>query len=126
MALHLALEKFFAFKKDFFKNRFVLANLLLALSLNILHWYLLFKGMPGERDLVPLHYSIYFGIDLLGPWYKIFVLPVLGVVFFLVNSILGFLLYHLERILSYLLVVASVLVQVFLLVNGVLLVLINL
>ena len=126
MTFHLALDNFFAFKKDFFKNRFVLINLFLALFLNILLWYLLFKGTPQERDLVPLHYSIYFGIDLIGPWYKIFILPILGAVFFLINSILGFLFYHLEKILSYFLVTASVLIQVFLIINGLLLLFINL
>jgi len=126
MTIPLALEKLFIFKKDFFKDRLVWINLILALALNVLLWYLLFKNTPSEKDLVALHYSIYFGIDLIGPWYKIFNLPIIGFVFLLINSFLGFLLYHLEKILSYFLVIASVLIQVFLIVNGLLLLFINL
>lgn len=46
--------------------------LIAAECLAILRWY------PRDQTLSPLHYTIYFGINLTGRWYEMFIPPALG------------------------------------------------
>ena len=41
--------------------------------------------MVQENPFIPLHYNIYLGIDRFGPWYNVFIFPVLGFVFLVLN-----------------------------------------
>lgn len=40
---------------------------------------------------IPLHYNVYLGIDRFGPWYEVFILPAIGIVFMIVNIFLAML-----------------------------------
>jgi len=51
---------------------------------------LLLSALAGWRyvisaDFVPLHYTVYFGLDRFGPKYDLFLFPTLGLTFFLIN-----------------------------------------
>ena len=54
-----------------------------------------------QQQSIPLHYNVYFGVDLVGPWYKIFYIPVLGLILFVANTMFEILLYQREHVLSY-------------------------
>lgn len=41
--------------------------------------------MLEPNESIPLHYNIYVGVDLFGPWEHLFFLPILGLIFFLIN-----------------------------------------
>jgi len=51
----------------------------------------IWKLLPVVQDnpFIPLHYNVYLGIDRFGPWYSVFVLPAIGVVFMLFNLMLA-------------------------------------
>ena len=74
---------------------------------------------------MPLHYNIYFGIDLLGPWYQIFLLPILGLIFLLINFLFGMAVYRRELILSYFLAGTSSFVQIIFVLAATFITLIN-
>jgi len=57
----------------------MLIVLMTALSL----WRLL--PIVRENSYIPLHYNIYLGIDRFGPWYHVFISPVLGFAFLILN-----------------------------------------
>lgn len=51
----------------------------LSLVFNIAVWIGLWRWFPRGQNLIPLHYTIYFGINMTGPWRVAFVLPGIGV-----------------------------------------------
>ncbi|OGY83771.1 MAG: hypothetical protein A3F54_05325 [Candidatus Kerfeldbacteria bacterium RIFCSPHIGHO2_12_FULL_48_17] len=96
-----------------------------ALVLNLLLWaFFVYKFPPQEEPLV-LHYNIYFGIDLIGPWWQIFFLPATGAVIWLVNILLAAFFYSRDRFLAAILVSTSLLIQIILTVSAVFITLIN-
>lgn len=41
------------------------------------------------QSFIPLHYNVYFGIDLFGAWYGIFVPPLFGLIVLIINLIVA-------------------------------------
>lgn len=79
----------------------------------------------GAKDLLPLHYNIYFGIDFIGKWYKIFIVPAAGIFFIIINFLLADIVYLRDKVVSYFLVGAGLFVQVILILAALAIVSIN-
>lgn len=112
----------------FWRDRLIRYNVLVALLLQASLWFLIFfKIMPlvNQLDFLSLHYNIYFGIDLIGSWYRIFYIPVAGLIFLIINIFLIILLYKKERFLSYFVAACSVLISLGLAVALLLITLLN-
>lgn len=112
--------------RTFFQDKIIRVNLFFSLILNIALWGFLAWQVKDFPELIPLHYNIYFGIDLLGPWYQIFLLPTIGLVIFIINFFLGTIFFLKEKIISYFLAGASSLIQILLLIAGLAIVFLNL
>ncbi len=97
----------------FVRDRLVFVNCIIALSLQFITWVvLLWQGLVlRTSELLPLHYTIYFGIDRLGAWYEIFVPVLLGFLVFLINSIVIALVYEKQRFFAYVFVLGTVFVE---------------
>jgi len=78
-----------------------------------------------ENTSLPLHYNIYWGIDLFGQWYQSLILPILGLAILVINFILAIFLYSQKIMASYFFTISSVFVQLFLLIASILIILIN-
>lgn len=111
---------------SYHRDRFVIINFLFSLLINIGLWFLLIWQSNNFAELISLHYNIYFGIDLLGPWYRIFLLPSFGLIFLVINFFLGLALYNREKIFSYFLAGTTSLVQIIFILATFFIVLINL
>ncbi|MFH1668118.1 MAG: hypothetical protein ABH884_03820 [Candidatus Komeilibacteria bacterium] len=61
----------------------------LALILNILCWLWLALLIKPSGNTVPLHYNIYFGIDLIGAGWQLYYQPLFGFIIILTNLILA-------------------------------------
>jgi len=113
------------------KNKVILISTIIAIAINIAIWLLLIlKFRPialanPEKTTLPLHYNIYWGIDLFGQWYQSFLLPTLGLVIIIINFILAIYYYSKKILASYFFVIAAALVQAFLLISTILIILIN-
>lgn len=67
---------------------------------------------PTENILV-LHYSIYFGVDIQGIWWQLYILPVAGMLFFLGHLFFARHFYQkYERIAAYLMLFSSGLLNI--------------
>jgi len=110
---------------SFFGNRFTKINLFLSVFLNLGLWLFLAGQAKNFIAATPLHYNIYFGIDLLGPWYRVFLLPLIGFAFLAVNFLAGAAIYRRERILSYFLATAATFCQGLLIVAAFFIIFIN-
>lgn len=113
------------FRQPYWKDRIVLAVLFLSLAINIALWvFLKIFIKPGPVPLT-LHYTIYFGPDLLGEAWQVLTIPLVGLVIILINVFLGFLIYPRDRFTAYFLLGILPVVQIFLWIGAISLVLIN-
>lgn len=101
---------------------------IVSIVLHLVLWLLIIiKIVPlaGQADFLSLHYNIYFGIDLIGSWYKIFTVPIVGLIFLIINIFLITVLFRREKFLSYFLAACNFLISLGLLVALTLIVLLN-
>lgn len=116
--------------RDLFKNSplyrwlTVLSGVLVLATFALPFWKLI-PNLDGA-EFIPLHYNIYFGVDRFGPWYYIFILPVLGLLLLIINIIFEGIYVKREHILSIFFVVCTVAVEALLLGSMILIVLLNL
>lgn len=103
-----------SFQDCFIADKFMLTSFLLSFFLNFALWGFLFWRIRPQEEPLYLHYNIYFGIDLIGPWYQIYYIPLSGLAFILVNMLISLMLYRKEMVISYFLMAAAVLCQFFL------------
>lgn len=109
----------------YYRDRLINISLFFGIFANIGLWLLLIWQARGFSDSISLHYNIYFGIDLLGSWYQIFLLPSFGLAFIVINFIVGLAIYTREKILSYFLVWSGVFVQLIFILSAISIILIN-
>lgn len=73
-----------------------------------------------------LHYNVYFGVDLLGAWWQVYIFPLFSLLFFVGHLMLARYFYQrAERIAAYLLLLASVLIGLGILIASVSIAFIN-
>ena len=112
--------------RSYWKNEIIMSIFALSCLANIFLWAFLFKNQKSSELPVILHYNLFFGVDYLGSYNEIYLIPVVGVIIIIANTILGCLLYKRERLASYFLAFNIFIVQSFLLLAGYLIVEINL
>lgn len=105
------IKKFFS--HEFFASAIVHWVLIGSLVLNLTSWGLVaFFIRPVDFPII-LHYNVYFGVDIIGPWWQLYFLPAIGVIILGINVVLGYLFYQKkERIIAHLLMLATFIVQV--------------
>jgi hypothetical protein len=78
--------------------------LLLAGSFTSVYYFI----YRGAREVIILHYNVYFGIDIIGSPWQAFVVPGAPLLFFLVNLILARVFYGVrERVISHILLFSA-------------------
>ncbi|HUT22146.1 MAG TPA: hypothetical protein VMX18_01915 [Candidatus Bipolaricaulota bacterium] len=113
------------------KNKLIIICSIIGLLINLGIWaLLLFKFRPialanPEKLSLPLHYNIYWGIDLYGQWYQSLYVPALGLGILIVNFILAIYFYSKKIMVSYFFSFATLLTQSFLAIATLLTILIN-
>lgn len=111
--------------KLFLKDRWILGSFLSAFLLNFFLWIYLALAIKSAAETVFLHYTVHFGVDLIGPRGQIFSLPLLGFILILLNFLLAYFIYNSHKGLGLLTAAATPFVQIFLWVAGVFLVFLN-
>ena len=111
--------------RPYWKDKQIMAVLFLSIILNIFIWIFLIQNQKENSHPIILHYNLFFGVDHLGNYEKIYLIPLSGLIIIIVNSILGHLLYLKEKLAAYLLVFIIFIIQIFLLINSYLIIKIN-
>ena len=111
---------------SFYRDKIVRFNAVVCLLLNIIVWAGLLWQSRTFSESIPLHYNIYFGIDLYGPWYQILLIPEVGLAVILINFSVGGFLYAKEKLLSYFSVGLASFIQLILLLAAFAIVYVNL
>ncbi len=113
-------------EKEFFRSRIVIWLLALNLVANIINWTTILIFINRLDGDIILHYNVYFGVDSLGDWRRVFILPAIGIILFMLNAALAAYFYtRKERIASYILLLASLMAQINLIIAAVSIVMIN-
>ena len=102
------------FQECLIADKFMLISFLISLFLNLALWAFLFWRIRPQEEPIYLHYNIYFGIDLIGPWYQIYLIPLSGLIFLLINLVISLIIYNKEKVISYFLMVTAIICQIFL------------
>ena len=110
-----------SYLKDFW-TRTILA---LGLSLNIALFIFLYFSVQQSNLPAALHYNVYWGVDYLGETSTLLILPLIGFLTLVFNSVLGFKFWPGNKDLAYYFNSLALTVQIFLAVAGVALYLIN-
>ena len=100
---------------------FVRTLLIMGLIFNALNWlgsWFIYRNLA--QDSTVLHYNVNFGIDLIGSRAEIFINPLLGLIFFLLDFILILLLYKNKhfKFLAHVLLNTALVVNIVLLLAG--------
>ena len=112
--------------QDFLQEKFVSLNIVISVILQIMVWYLFFSAKPVPLDTeIILSHNIYFGITWLGPWRRLVMIPLLGLIMFIVNSVLAHFLFSKNKLAAYYLLFGMSLVQVFLVFTMLVKILVN-
>jgi len=114
------------FRLIWLQDKLIAIFLALALFFNLALWVILISMIRPTTDSIVLHYNIYFGINLVGEWWKIYFIPGVSFLIFIVNLYLGLRLYQKRSLLTYFLSFFSLFIQVLILVGIINLIFINL
>jgi hypothetical protein len=114
------------FANDFFRNKIVAWLAIGSFVANLAQWISLWIYVQPVDFPIIMHYNVYFGVDLLGNWKQVFILPLVGIILSIINFLLAIHFYNLkERIASYLLLIATMMIQLSLLVASISVIIIN-
>ena len=102
--------------KVYLKDWWIVVPLFFVISSQLFMWWYSVLHIHSSADQIFLHYSSIFGVDLVGAWWKIFYLPLLGLIIFFLNYGLSFFLYSSEKFLARILVVGAGVSHLFLVV----------
>lgn len=91
----------------------VIATIVLCLGATML---LLFFVHPSDAP-IRLQYNVFFGTSLHAPWWQAYLLPGMGFVFFLIDTLIGYVLYvSKERVAAYIILLGGLFAQIALLI----------
>ena len=109
-----------AFMRSWYQKIFVSSKLLLlvtiaGLLLNIGNWFIIYLFIKPSDLPIILHYNIYFGPDLIGEWYRAFLLPASGSAILLSNIFFSFFTKKSSDFFNYFLLISAGVMQIILL-----------
>ncbi len=109
--LKLRLKTFFS--QEYFRSGLIQWVLIGSLAVNIANWIAIaFFIRPVDFPII-LHYNVYFGVDVIGDWWQVYFMPLIGLLILLINAVLGYLFYQQkERLVAHLLMLATFIAQI--------------
>ena len=110
---------------EFFRNNIIRLLLIISLSLNLALFLFFYFFIKQSEIPIVLHYNVDWGVDYFGEIKNIYVLPLVGLIILLLNSVLCIKLWNKTRSLSYFLTTTTLISEVFLWIAGIALYIIN-
>ncbi len=106
-------------KNKFWKDKVCIFTLLTNVLFNIVIWIFLIFRLKSSEFPVPLHFNIYFGIDVIDRWSQAFVIPSIGLLVILINLVLSYLIFSKEKFIAQFLLFSSLFIQCLLFLAGI-------
>ena len=109
--LKIKIKNFFS--QEFFQSGIVHWVFIGALILNVVNCGLIAYFIRPVDFPIILHYNVYFVVDVIGDWWQVYYLPLIGLLILAANTILGYFFYQQkERIVAHLLMLATFIAQI--------------
>lgn len=100
--------------RPYWKDSLITTIIFFSIISNLSIWiFLLNNKIEGNYPII-LHYNLIFGVDYLGNYEKVFLLPAVGAIIFIFNTLLGYYVYAKEKLASYFLQFNALIIQIFL------------
>lgn len=96
-----------------------------AVIVNFAAWVLVFFFLEKGKVNIILHYNVLFGADFKGNPSQAFIIPLISLVIFFLNSIITHLVFKKEKFIAYLLLSTSLICQIFAVIAIIGIILIN-
>ncbi|OGD24991.1 hypothetical protein A2819_01650 [Candidatus Azambacteria bacterium RIFCSPHIGHO2_01_FULL_40_24] len=110
---------------EFLKDTMVKLLMISAILLNI-GLFLFFYFFIKRSDIpIVLHYNVDWGVDYFGEVKNIFILPLIGLIIFLLNGVLALRLWFRMKSLAYFIAAITLISEIFLWLAGIALYIIN-
>ena len=71
-----------------------------VILIQIFLWWYLIVNIRSDAGQIFLHYNIIFGVDLIGDWWRIYFLPLAGVLVIFLNYFFSLMLYSVDKFLA--------------------------
>lgn len=98
---------------SFFRNTIVRVLLVINVVFLCASFLVLRYFIQPTESLFILHYNVYFGVEIQGIWWQVFILPFVGVLFFFSHLFFAYRFYRKsERIAAYLMLFGSWLISI--------------
>ncbi len=91
---------------------------IISCLLNGILWLYTAQHYFRATDIIPLHYTIYFGIDFIDFKSKLFIYPLIGLSIIVINGLLTIICKQ-EKLIGYLLASNALIMQIFLIATEV-------
>ncbi|MFH1790311.1 MAG: hypothetical protein ABH832_04575 [bacterium] len=104
----------FYYIRLYLRDLWILIPLILVAVCQLLAWYFVGSNIKPSMEQVFLHYNIVFGVDLVGVWWRIYLLPFGGLFVILLNYAISYYIYKSEKFLARLLAFWALFFNVFL------------
>ncbi len=111
--------------KLYFRDLWASVPLLGAILIQIFMWWYLISNIRSDVGQIFLHYNIIFGVDLVGDWWKIYFIPLAGMLIVLLNYFFSLMFYSVDKFLARLLSFWVLFFHFFLMIGTILLVRLN-
>ncbi|MFA6098503.1 MAG: hypothetical protein WCV50_00295 [Patescibacteria group bacterium] len=89
-----------AIVNNFFKSKANIIFFILQIAINCATSLYIYQNIKPSEQPIYLHYNIYFGVDLIGNWYQMYILPLVGFIVILINAIITLFIYKKSKILT--------------------------
>lgn len=109
----------------FFRDKIVYYSAITAVIFIVLQVLLLQINIQPRSEPLSLHYTTYFGVDFIGAWYLLYLIPLISFGLGILNLVLAFILAKYDKLLSYILMFALVFVSLLLTIHTALLIRLN-
>lgn len=86
----------------FLKDRWILGVFLPPFIISCVLLLVVLLFFPKQENVV-LHYNVYFGIDLLGPWQNMLLIPIALMAITMFNAVAAAFIWRWDRLTSYIL-----------------------
>lgn len=107
----------------YWRDRFNIIVIATSVLVNLTIWLLLFFKITPQNAPVVLHYNIYFGIDFIDQWHKVYFIPSIGLLFIILNLVISQTIYKQEKLAAHFLSSSSLFIQVLLVIASICIVL---
>ena len=99
------------FWHGFWTDPVIFFSLVLAILADLALWiFIWFVVQHTDRPII-LHYNVYFGVDSIGNWRNVFLMPAISTLILVANIVLSRFFYFKERLAAYLFAGMALLVQ---------------